>query len=210
MMKITKELLKRHGMGLCTTEEKKAVEEWFDRLEGPMMSTRSFQEIEENKKETWNKLSKMVPELDGHVATDRLKSIPLYYKVTRYVAAACIIFIAFFGGRYSTGTVNANPAPKDPTADHIYIFGAKGAVGNLPGNQFMIEFDGAIKLYNNSISPKNIIVGDTSFMITSRKDFYLVGSTENPELIIQDRNVTSFEELRSIEMEGYFSIHRQD
>ena len=78
MMKITKELLKRHGMGLCTTEERKAVEEWFDRLEGPMMSIRSFQEIEENKKETWNKLSKMVPELDGHVATDRLKSIPLY------------------------------------------------------------------------------------------------------------------------------------
>ncbi|MEO1097820.1 MAG: hypothetical protein AAFX57_08695 [Bacteroidota bacterium] len=207
MMKITKELLKRHGMGLCTTEERKAVEEWFDRLEGPMMSTRSFQEIEENKKETWNKLSKMVPELDGHVATDRLKSIPLYRKVTRYVAAACIIFIAFFGGRYSTGTVNASPVPEDPTADHLFIFGYKDAVGNLPGNNFKIKFDGSLRLYNNSVAPKRINVGDTSFMLTPRKSHYLIGNSQNPELIVEDRYKISSQKPPSLE--GYFSIQKQ-
>ena len=44
-MKITKELLERHSKGLCTEEEKKAVEQWFEELEGPVMSTRSFTEI---------------------------------------------------------------------------------------------------------------------------------------------------------------------
>ncbi|MEM0940808.1 MAG: hypothetical protein AAGI25_13595 [Bacteroidota bacterium] len=204
-MKITKELLKRHSMGLCSAEENKAVEEWFAVQDDEKIDLKILDDEKFNPEEKiiWSQLSEAVPELTGY----RGKTITLYRTIARYAAAACIIFLAFFGGRYSTGTAKASPAPDDLTADHLFIFGYKGAIGNLPGNNFKIEFDGSLRLYNNSMAIKKINIGDTSFMLLSKKDHYLTGDTQNPELIVQDRNQFSFE--KPVLIESYFSIQRR-
>ncbi|MEO0554740.1 MAG: hypothetical protein AAF149_16155 [Bacteroidota bacterium] len=209
MMKITKELLKRHGMGLCTTEERKAVEEWFDRLEGPMMSTRSFQEIEENKEATWNKLTRLAPELESSAGPDNSHTIPLNHRIVRYAAAVSIILVTFFGGRFSAGKAEASPAPEDPSADHLFITGGDGGKGNLPGDTFRIQFDGTIKLFNNAITPKIILVGDTTFVLDSQKEYYLSGNDENARLDY-DNYMSGLEYTYHRETSGGFSMLRID
>lgn len=202
-MKITKELLQRHSLGICSEAERKAVEEWFNSKEDTDTGLAMVEDEEINEDRVWSKLGQLSPELQSFDTPGNI--IPLYRSLARYAAAACIIFLAFFGGRFSAGTAKASPAPEDPTADHLFIFGYKDTVGNLPGNNFNIEFDGSLRLYNNAMTPKRINVGDTSFTLTSKRDHYLIGDTQNPELIVQNRNEDSFQ--KPVSLEGYFSIH---
>ena len=162
-----------------------------------------------NKDRIWSRIKQNLPLRENQLKARDYGSFTLllHRPFVRYAAVACIIFIAFFGGRYSTGTVNASPVPEDPTADHLFIFGYKDAVGNLPGNNFKIKFDGSLRLYNNSVAPKRINVGDTSFMLTPRKSHYLIGNSQNPELIVEDRYKISSQKPPSLE--GYFSIQKQ-
>ncbi|MEM6737603.1 MAG: hypothetical protein AAGC64_06705 [Bacteroidota bacterium] len=203
-MKVTTELLERHGMGLCTEEEKKAIKLWFETLDDPSMNLPVTPEVNEDR--IWSKMSQSAPELQGYVGTPNL---PLLRRVVRYAAAACIIFAAFFGGRFSANTANANPAPQDPMVDHLFIYGGDNAKGNLPGDAFKIGFNGTIKLYNNGFSKKTIKVGDSSFVLESHKYYYLIGNTENSELMDYTYYSGNGSE-KSETLKGYFSLHETD
>lgn len=180
-MKITKELLKRHSMGLCSAEENKAVEEWFAVQDDEKIDLKILEDEKFNPEEKiiWSQLSEAVPEIRGY----RGKTITLYRSIARYAAAACILLVTFFGGRFSAGTAKANPTPKDPTADHLFITGGNGGKGSLPGENFRIIFDGPVKLYNKSMAAKRILVGDTSFILKPKANYYLVGDHENPKIL---------------------------
>ncbi|MEM0941814.1 MAG: hypothetical protein AAGI25_18805 [Bacteroidota bacterium] len=205
-MKITKELLERYGKGLCTEEEKKAIERWFEMIENPTKSDRVALNKNINKERVWSQLSQAVPEL--LVGSGNTQNIPMYRKLTRYAAAACIIFAAFFGGRFSAGTASANPVVDTSSKDHLYVLGANGAEGYLFGDHFEVEFNGIIRLYNGSIGHKIIHVGDTALVLESYKTYDLVGNNDNPLLSKSKYFFTN--PSNSIDLEGDFSILRTD
>ncbi|MEM9673907.1 MAG: FecR family protein [Cyclobacteriaceae bacterium] len=99
-MKITKELLERHSLGLTNKEENEAVEEWFNKLDDPSIGKKAPIETEENKRQIWTKLEQAVPELESHSGRSDPKVIPLYKRVTRYVAAAIILCMVGFSTYY--------------------------------------------------------------------------------------------------------------
>ncbi|MEM6738199.1 MAG: hypothetical protein AAF620_19235, partial [Bacteroidota bacterium] len=103
-MKITKELLKRHSQGLCTDEEKKAVEEWFETYENPFGDETIFDRNKIDREGIWSKLSEITTGLQGKPNFGNTQTIPLYRSVARYAAAACILLMTFFGGRFSANT----------------------------------------------------------------------------------------------------------
>ncbi|MEM0942291.1 MAG: hypothetical protein AAGI25_21245 [Bacteroidota bacterium] len=55
-MKITKELLQRHSLGICSEEEKRAVEEWFKIKEDVYAGLSMVKDQEINEKRIWSKL----------------------------------------------------------------------------------------------------------------------------------------------------------
>ena len=180
-MKITKELLKRHSMGLCNEEEKKAVEEWFRIQDDTSIGLKILddEEFRPEEKLIWSQLSQAVPELSGNEYT---AIIPLNKKLTGYVAVAFIFMAVFFAGRLSVITVSATKTIDKTSKGHLHIFGGNGTRGSLPGDGFRIKFNGTVKLYNGSTDEKNIQVGDTSYVLKPRQIFYLNGSAEAPTL----------------------------
>ncbi|MEM0941446.1 MAG: hypothetical protein AAGI25_16915 [Bacteroidota bacterium] len=181
-MKVTRELLKRYGLGLCTEQERKEIEKWFDTLDDPSSRlSKSFRPTFDDEL-IWSKMSKKRPQLSKTLNFKKAKNLLVFNSVVRYAAAACFALVVFFGGRFSVGTATASPTPKDPTANHLFIYGGDGAKGNLPGDAFEIDFDGTIKLYNNGLSNKTIIVGDSSFILESNRYYYLTGNIENANL----------------------------
>ncbi|MEM6737791.1 MAG: hypothetical protein AAF620_17155 [Bacteroidota bacterium] len=208
-MKIDKELLRRYGSGLCSEEERKAIEEWLKIVDDPSTRFKSFKGIEESKKNTLLKLSGLVPQLESYISSSNTRVVPLHRSVARYAAAACILLVTFLGGRFSAGTANANPAPEDLTADHLFFNGSNGANGSFSGDSFKVQFDGIVKLYNNGFSTKIIQVGDTSFILESHKHYYLSGDAQNPK--IRDYSYSSASGNEQPEsLVGYFSILRTD
>lgn len=206
-MKITKELLRRHSVGLCSEEEKQAVEEWFKTKDDSFidLSIVDDDEFEGGEKKIWSRLSQTIPEL---LSKEGRSAIPLYHRVVRYGAAACIVFTAFFGGRFSVGSAQATPVEDQFPKNHLFIFGIEDTRGHLPGDKFEIEFDGKIKLFNGAISPKSISVGDTSFILQSYQTYYLDGTLEKPKLT----NKQDFQEdlYTNEKLTGDFSILRLD
>ncbi|MEM0940800.1 MAG: hypothetical protein AAGI25_13555 [Bacteroidota bacterium] len=97
--------------------------------------------------------------------------------------------------------------PEDPNADHILIYGGNGTKGNLPGDNFKIQFDATVKLYNNGLSNKTVIVGDTSFVLESHKFYYLIGDITAPELKDYNYEVGRGSEPGEL-LEGDFSMLR--
>ena len=130
-MRITEELLRKHLLGLCTEEEKKAIKEWFERRENQSTGLKIVEVSDSERKEIWSTIHETIPELQPFNSST--KTIPLVKKLTRYAAAACIIFAAFFGGRFSANTANASEVVNKSPEDHLYIFGGSGTEGNLPG-----------------------------------------------------------------------------
>ena len=206
-MKITKKLLERHGLGLCSEDEKKAIERWFETLDDPSLNLRTDNTPEFKKEYTWSKMAQTLPELEDRMSLGRAKQIQLFKYALRYAAAACFVVGVFFIGRISVGTANANSMPKNPMENMLHIAGVNGAEGYLPGQEFEIRFDGQIKLFNGAPSRKKIYVGEKSFFIESYRTYYLSGSTENPFLHDSDMYIDDFSDN---ELEGVFSIIRTD
>ncbi|MEM6814963.1 MAG: hypothetical protein AAF600_11375 [Bacteroidota bacterium] len=207
-MKITKELLRRYGLGICTEEEKKAVEKWLDTPEYPSMRISTAEKPKANSDEIWSQLSKGRPQLEEPMSLMKARNIVLFKNVTRYAAAACILFTTFFGGRFSANTANASETMDNSPKDHLYIFGGNGALGNLPGESFEVKFDGRLRLFNSSLAQKRIQVNDTLFVLESYQTYYLSGSPENPELL--NRKYMSNNTYQEIELVGDFLIRRTD
>ena len=93
-MKITKELLKRHSMGLCSEEEKRAVEEWLKVQDDSLIGLKILKEkeFEQEDEVIWSKLSQAIPELQDEDPSQSAKVLSLPGRFTRYAAALAILF----------------------------------------------------------------------------------------------------------------------
>ncbi|MEM0940184.1 MAG: hypothetical protein AAF600_16495 [Bacteroidota bacterium] len=206
-MKITRKLLERHGLGLCSEEERKAIERWFETLDDPSLNLRTDSTPEFEKEYTWSKMTQDLPELENRMSLQTAKRIQLFKNTLHYAAAACFVLVIFFGGRFSVDSATASPRPENPTADHLFIFGENGAKGNLPGDIFEIDFNGAVKLYNNSFISKTILVGDTSFVLESHRRYFLSGNLRAP-IFENYSNSKTGRDNSSTPLVGDFSIVR--
>ena len=100
-MRITVELLEKYLRGLCSPEEKAAVEQWLTSSEDEVseLSAEAISEMKQNVRRS------LPPFLDNN----KPLVVPLYMQVIRYAAAACIIIGVFVAGRLSVSTSYAKP-----------------------------------------------------------------------------------------------------
>lgn len=203
-MRVTKELLKRYGQGLCTEQEKKEIEKWFDTLDDPSLRLGKSIRPTPDPELIWYKIHQEVPKLKRTLNFRRASNIVLLNNFARYAAAACFALLMFFGGRLTAPSAVAKDTPKDPTAGHLFIAGLNEAKVNLPGDIFRVGFDGTIKLYNNSMVSKTIQVGDTSLILDPYQSYLLSGTTQQPKLIGNNDQISGITE--HIELDGDFSV----
>ncbi|MEM9681497.1 MAG: FecR domain-containing protein, partial [Bacteroidota bacterium] len=93
---VTKELIEKYHSGLCTSEEKKKVEEW---LKSPshQVDLSPESEDENTRKEIWSHLT---PVISGDSNTP---TRPLYRRVIRYAAALIMLCAVGFSVYYFSG-----------------------------------------------------------------------------------------------------------
>lgn len=84
MNKITPALLERYQLGLCSEEEKQAVEQWLASTEDEE-SALPQEASETMEARIWDALS-------GEMARQKRKIRPLYTRIARYAAAAFVVF----------------------------------------------------------------------------------------------------------------------
>ena len=220
-MIITKELLRRYHQGLCSEEERRAVERWLNATDDPSsdLNLISEKEFDHRKGLIWSKMSQVAPDLEvpsrinyGKNRSNELgqgkTATFLFKQFVRLSAAACIIFAVFFAGRLSVNTGYANPVVDKTPKDHLFIYGGNGAKGNLPGQAFKVLFNGRLRLYNESQMTKRIQVGDQEFVLESYQIYYLSGSIEKPTLL--SSKYFPNDHFENITLEGDFSILRLD
>lgn len=204
-MKITKELLNKHSKGLCTEDERKAVEAWFEMDETSETGLRMFTGKEVNKERIWSRVLQDLPLMRTQSGT--YKIIPLYRSVVRYAAAVSILLITFFGGRFSASSAKATEIIEKSPKNMLYIYGGNGAEAYVPGQEYKIKFDGQVKLLNGSLMEKTINVGNQTFTLGSNGTYYLSGSTASPTLLSSEILPNHISEQT---LKGDFSILRID
>ncbi len=96
-MKITPELLKRYTSGQCTEEERRLVENWLPGKED-MTADLSEEEVTAETEWMWRIISK---DIAGP------KTVPLYKKLTRYAAVACVAFLVFISSFLGVNKVDS-------------------------------------------------------------------------------------------------------
>ena len=104
-MKITEEILKRHAQGLCTEEEKRAVEEWFKKDVIPESELGEVKDKDPKKARVWSQLRQAVPQLENQSGSIG-PVIPLYKRVMRYAAVAIILLtVGYFAYQSLSGSL---------------------------------------------------------------------------------------------------------
>lgn len=208
-MKITREVLKRYGLGLCSEEERKAIEEWIETLDDPSMRLSTRVRPMVNTDRLWSKIAQERPEVKEQMSARKVRNIILLQNAMRYAASACFLLAAFLGGRFSVGSTMASPTVDKAPKEHLYIFGGNEARTQILGDSFQIKFDGAIRLYNSGLATKTIQVGDTSLILPSQKNIFLSRSSENPKIRIHN-STPKYGRDQAATLSGDFSVHRLD
>ncbi|MEM6895656.1 MAG: hypothetical protein AAF554_18300 [Bacteroidota bacterium] len=200
-MKISNELLKRYSVGNCNPQEKRAVEAWINYLQDDgLLSEKEFGNSIDSIR---TKLFKTLFHQKGETPIIRF-----YKNSMRFAAAACIIFAAFFGGRVSAKNTSSKTIEDRRFNEHLYFVGNGDLKGNLPGNNFQIEFGGVLQLYNASKKMQSVVVGDSTFRLHPGLYYYLEGSTQNPKLV--DSKVYGNKVFLGTPSAKYVSIVRTD
>ena len=172
-MKITKKLLERHGLGLCSEEERKAIERWFETLDDPSLDLKTDSTPEFDKEYTWSKMTQDLPELENRMSLGKAKRIQLFKDSMRYAAAACFVIGIFFFGRISVTNVSATEIIDKSPKDILYVYGENGSYAQMDGGKYNVQFDGKLKLYNDSDEPKVILCGAKKFEMEPFKTYLL-------------------------------------
>lgn len=96
-MKITEELLRKHSLGICTEEEKTAVEKWLGSSEEETIALRTTKDLDVNEEKAWERIAQNAPELGDRWSLEKAKNVILFNHLTRYAAAAVVLLtIGFF------------------------------------------------------------------------------------------------------------------
>ncbi len=206
-MKITRELLERYGLGLCSEEEKKAIKRWFETLDDPSLSLTTDQTPEFDREYTWSKMSQALPELQNRISVRKAKNIILLNKVARFAAAACLFIGTFFLGYFASPNAQADTVKKNKYfTDMLYVYGGDGAYAKLDGSRYLIRFAGRLRLYNDANQPKQIVCGKQEFTLEPHRTYNLSGSVE--EATLSDNSEFPDFYIGNSELEGGFSMLR--
>ncbi|GAA3627355.1 hypothetical protein [Flavivirga jejuensis] len=198
-MKITKELLKKYNQGKCTDAEKKEIELWLLVEDDHMtLSEEEFGDSIQNIKQ------KLHTTLFEHQS--KSKVLPLYRTVMRYTAVACFIIAVFFAGRFST-TSNTSMAEAitEQQSNNLFVYGGDETHVKITGDVFSLQFNGSLKLNNDSKSKKTIKVGDNTYILIPKQTYYLMGNNHKSTLIADNTPHRSVPKIFSM-LKGDFSI----
>ncbi|MEM6841822.1 MAG: hypothetical protein AAF632_06325 [Bacteroidota bacterium] len=203
-MKVTAELIRKYHLGQCSPEEAVAVERWL-RSESEEDSVLAEEELDKMADNVWQSVS-------SRLDTGSAPAVPLYKKLTRYAAAACIIIGVFVAGLL-TGFTYAEPLADtinnaEHLTDQLHIYGGDGAYGQIGGSRYRIEFEGVIKLENNSRKPKQVVCGEQEFTLQPQRTYFLSGSNQRAR--ITDNSYSPNPPDFQNELAGGFSILRLD
>ncbi|MEM9830041.1 MAG: hypothetical protein AAF944_05365 [Bacteroidota bacterium] len=207
-MKISRELLKKYARGTCTDEERAAVETWLaaeDTFEDTSYDAIFIPQKDSIRENLQSRLWGDRPAFTGQ--SEQARVVPLYQRLSRYAAAACILLLTFFGGRLSVSTANATSLAVKPLKDRLHVFGQNGVKTQIYGQEFKVVIDGTVKLFNGSFATKTLVVGDTSFVLESQQTYYLTGTNENPKFLNLDILYDDNYSFREPPLGGYFSFH---
>ncbi|MEM1216203.1 MAG: hypothetical protein AAGJ82_10985, partial [Bacteroidota bacterium] len=207
MKNINKRLLQKYFNGECSAAEKARVEAWLASDE-PEAAPLPFDEATKAaiKDSMWENITASM-DVEGSDTDTDTPIIPLYSRTLRYAAAACLLIMVFFGGRFSVyATTSTTPAKS--SQNHLYIAGGNGAQGHLPGDTFKVVFDGVLRLYNDGPVIKVIEVGDSTFTLVPKRTYYLRGSVKKPQLLKTGDYAAPRNDFKNLR--GDFSILRTD
>lgn len=176
-MKITTELLKKYALNACTAQEREAVDRWLADTDSDVPH------ISDEQWERANALMKM--DIAKHVGTHHKTIVPMHKKWMRYAVAACVAAAIFFVGRYSAneGTSAIAQQSTEQESNNLLVYGGNGAYAKIPGNEFSLQFDGRLKLYNGSKESKTVTVGNQTYTLKPRQIYILTGNNEKSSLV---------------------------
>lgn len=178
-MKVTKELIQKYWEDRCTPKEKEVIEHWLA-AKARESTDLDLATMDRSEDRVWDRFNEnIIP--DYRKPT---KVIPLYKKVARYAAAACLAAM-FFGAGYfvdkeTSDQVVQNEQKKDRG---LRIYGENGAYAKIPGDAFKLSFEGQLRLHNGSNSLKTVIVGEMIHILEPGKSYYLNGSVDGSSML---------------------------
>lgn len=191
-MKVTPELLKKYANDQCTPEEKAFLESWIPGNEDILVKMLP-EKVAMYRLREWNRLQLQIKG-QGRV-------IPLYKKITRYATAACIAIVFFGAGYLYKGNTSQIAQKELKEKQGIIVYGENGNSGSILGESFKLNFDGALKLFNNSNSVKTIVVGEMTYVLEPQKTYFITGNISSSSLMTISDNYKD-----RISLKGYFGI----
>ncbi|MEM0941317.1 MAG: hypothetical protein AAF600_12075 [Bacteroidota bacterium] len=190
-MQITKKLPSKYALNQFNPAEKEVVESWLKKTDDT--DTTPFRtDFVKAKPRMWRNIN----------LKKQTKIIPLYKKLTRYAAAACILMAVFIVGRYATTAENTVYAKEQ--AGNLIVYGSNGTYAKIPGNTFSLQFDGQLKLHSGSSTAKTTKVGDATYILAPGKTYYLIRNHQHSSLI--PARVYGNEMIADAQINGDFSI----
>ncbi|MFH7010385.1 hypothetical protein ACHRV5_00850 [Flavobacterium sp. FlaQc-52] len=172
-MKITPQILEKYAQGKCSETEVKLVEQWLDNPQDEEAVQNEHLFTNTQQQRVWRKLHKTIFSKKGLIS------------ISRYAAAACFVGAVFFAGRQSAMANSAKLAQeiKIQEANNLFVYGGNGAYAKIPGNEFSLQFDGQLKLYNGSREIKTVKSGDKIHTLQPMKTYILMGNKQKTTLI---------------------------
>ncbi|MEM0940990.1 MAG: hypothetical protein AAGI25_14560 [Bacteroidota bacterium] len=187
-MEINKELLRRYSIGLCSPEEKEAVDTWLRSEEdAPFnLTVKQDAEFDLEEEKIWFKVSQEVPMLKRGSVSKKSKIIPLYQRITSYTVAACLALLIFAGGilisdQFDSSDTRASEVVNNLEAqkfakDLLYVTSNNSKPKKVSLENCEINFEGVIRLYSTSSSANEIICNGQQIKIEPGKAYFLLNS----------------------------------
>ena len=185
-MKVTKELLRRYGLGICTEEEKKTVEEWLDAPEYPSIRVSTDEKSKANSDEIWSKLSEGRPRLENQMSLKKAKFVILLGKVARYAAVAAILFtVGFFSylslqGNFEVDRTQPLAALKTINTQR----GEKRTVTLSDGSTIRMNYETEIRVREKFEGNERVVY------LTGHAHFNVTRDTERPFIVYTEDSKT--------------------
>ncbi|MEM6841400.1 MAG: hypothetical protein AAF632_04185 [Bacteroidota bacterium] len=204
-MKISRELLKKYAQGACTDEERAAVEAWLaseDTFEDTSYDAIFIPQKDSIRENLLARLGGKWPSSTSE--SERARVVPLYQRLSRYAAAACVVIGTFFLGYFASPPSAQADTVKKPKhlTDLLYIYGGNGAYTKMNATRYRVKFEGRLKLYNDADQPKQLVCGEQEFTLEPHRAYFLSGSNQNA-LLTKDQG-------QPYSLEGDFSILELD
>ncbi|GGF36804.1 hypothetical protein [Echinicola rosea] len=174
-MNITNDLLDRYSRNLCSPGERALVEAWLDSTHDETFHLTEL-ELQSMDSEVWDKLNQ---------GMHSKKDVPMYRTFLRYAAgvalAAGLVSASFWSG-YSmrpkalTGTAVKDSHTASTIDNMLYLSNNPGISKRVSANSCELRFQGVLRVYNNSPSPKLVTCGGKTLSASPGKATYYLNT----------------------------------